>query len=331
MNEIIYKREKALPDMQESARLWYRQHRQGAAQIHHDMFTAEWAKSYSFKTSGNNITLVVPLANPHVTKRNKHISLNRFLVFQTSEGNITDGKIIELLGKKYNVKKHSDYLLQNISQNSIPGFTGAILQYNVNYQPVANAVYEKGNKKSNTHTSIVKFSGKDKSPVRFGVGALPVYALKPGRYKINDHIYTVKGMIPYKTILIEDNDSLVSDFLRHAAAHSGGLKINPFSQETLSHVFKKVLGDARLKELSESEKGNIIVTLYCAAKEGKGKIAAVEFRIFNPQENKLKLNEIDKVSDYIKTNIVFDIPSSPNNQNKIWPVAQAINFSRLVN
>lgn len=331
-SDIIYDRKQALPQMQESARTWYLQHREAKpTSVEYNMLTKYWAKAATLQTSDSDVILVVPLPDPPATLHNKDFTFKRFLVFQPQGNTIASGKVVELLGQKYNVGNNADYLLRSIAQNSIPGFNGSIMQYDVNYQPLENSRYENGTKKANTQTAIIKFSGRDRSPVRSGVAALPVYALKPGRYKIDGHIYTVKGMAPYKTLLIEDNDSLVADFIRHAAAHNNTLNVKPFSQETIGEIFKKVLGDGRLKELSASGKGNIIVTLYCAAKDGKGKVAAVQFLIFQPQENKLSLYEIDKISDYIKENIAFDIPSSPDNQNKIWPVAQAVNFSRLAN
>lgn len=329
-NDLIHDRKQALPLMQESARIWYLQHREAKSNAaEHDMPTKYWAKASAIQTNDSNTILIVPMPDPHATARNKDITFKRFLVFQPSGNNITNGKVVELVGEKYNVKRHSDFLLKRISQNSIPGFNGSILQYDVNYNPLENARYENGVKRANTHTAVIKFAPLDKSRVRSGAGTLPLFSLTPGRYKIGNQTYTLKGMAPYKTLLIEDNDSLASDFIRHIASNNHSLKTPPFSQETLAHAFKNVLGEARIQQLSAFGKENMIVTLYCRQEEGKGKVAAVEYQILQPQESRITLMEIDKISDYLKEKIAFDLPSSLDNKGAIWPIAQAINFSRL--
>src|SRR5690606_32096837 len=74
----------------------------------------------------------------------KELSIRRFFVFTTSGNNVSDGRIVEFVGENYDVTSNIDLLLRNYDKSSIPSFSGAILQYDVNYQSLISHSYVKG-------------------------------------------------------------------------------------------------------------------------------------------------------------------------------------------
>ncbi len=58
--------------------------------------------------------------------------------------NVSDGRIVEFVGENYDVTSNIDLLLRNYDESSIPSFSGAILQYDVNYQSLISHSYVEG-------------------------------------------------------------------------------------------------------------------------------------------------------------------------------------------
>lgn len=325
INAVVFQPQRAPVSLTESARVWYLEHRQAkATTTENDMLMQYWEKAQILQTADGHALLVVPLPDPPVS--NKALAFRRYLVFEPSGNNIANGKIVELLGDKFNVENQSDLLLTGRAASTIPGFNGSILQYDVNYKSIENASYANGNKKLNTQSFVIKFSGRDlNSPLREGLGNQPISLLQTGRYPIGKTIYSVKAMAPYKTLLVQDNDSLIFDFMRYPGMHGKPEGIKPSGNQTIAGAFKAVLGNNGIQQLSPTENGNLLIKLYCKPDAGRAKIAAVEFIFFHPDNNGLTLNEIDKLTAYMKSHITFDLLSNADaEKDLIWSMAQLV-------
>ncbi|MDN5284199.1 MAG: hypothetical protein JWR38_473 [Mucilaginibacter sp.] len=156
INNIINDKTEAPSVLLESAKIWHLQH----VDVNDRKLSPYWKDSWMVKATDGSSQLVVPTSENYVN--NKDFTIRRFFIFTASGNNIADGKIIELIGKKYNVSDNLDLLLKNYNQNDIVGFNGGILQYDIHYRQVKSAVYENG-QKSNKEGSIRIESGKSRS------------------------------------------------------------------------------------------------------------------------------------------------------------------------
>lgn len=274
LNDVVYDRKEALPALLESARIWYLQHKEPESPSvkRYGQLPGYWRDSRIVKTNDGSTLLIVPAASPPA--ENKNLTFERFLVFRPSGSMITAGKIVELLGKKYNVASNSAFLLKNQDQNNIPGFNGAILQYDVNYQPLTNASHESGQKIANTSTSIIRIAGKEMGQIKQARNlSIPISVLEPGRYQVHQQIYTLKGMAPYKSLLVETNDSITAGFSRNPGGRTHLQSMKFSIPEPIMDSFIRTLGSEPTKALSsETGKRNILVTLYMIARKGEGKL-----------------------------------------------------------
>lgn len=328
VHDVIYQGQRAPVVLRESARNWYLQHRKAkSTDIEEKMLSHYWQKASVMMMGDGEWILVVPLPDPPVN--NPKLGFRRFLVFEPSGTHVNSGKIVELLGDKYQVNNQAYLLLTGRAAGIIPGFNGTILQYDVNYNPLYNTNYTDGKANPNMQSAILKTSGKTlRSPIQPHAGELSVSMLRPGRYNVNHRIYSVKDMAPYQTLQIEENDSLIAVFFHHPQNHGkqGGKLAG---RQDITYCFRQVLGEARIRQLASSNPGRFLVTLYFAGAQEKVKPVAISFTIFQPDKNSLTLNEIDEVNAYLKKNLVLDIPSSVNREKQVWPFAQAVDFSRL--
>lgn len=288
-----------------------------------------WKKSRIFTGSDSHTLLVVPAPVPAVD--NPNLAHKRFLVFRPSGNEIKEGRMVEFLGSKKELDKKTDFLLKNYDQNTIPGFTGAILQYDVNFRPIRNASYVNGHKRKNTQTAILKIPGLDRSKIKTlkNLNSL-ISQLEPGRYQVNQTVYTLKGMMPYQSLIINTNDKLATSFLRdrRSRVQIEGIKLSS-KGTNITHSFAKVLGPDRIIKLSEANLMNVIVTLYPIIRDGKGRVEAIQYLINQPGNTKITLQEIDAISKEIKQHFTFDIPSDISDGTRLWPMVQAVNFKRL--
>ncbi len=133
-------------------------------------------------TSGKTLILV-PAPEQHID--NLDITARRFFVFTANGSNVSDGRIVELIGNKYNVNDNFDLLLKNYDRNEIAGFNGSILTYDVNYHFVYSTSFSNG-KKNNHDARIVTGD-------MHALKSNKVLAGRPG-LKVNDYCTPVQPM-----------------------------------------------------------------------------------------------------------------------------------------
>ena len=141
----------------ESAQAWHSQHIDVDATV--PLLRPHWNDAWMVKATDSSSLLIVSASDKYV--RSGDISIRRLFVFKTAGGSVTDGKIVELVGKKYNVKKNTDFLLKNYNQDHIDKFNGGIFQYDINYRSISNATFENG-QRSNKFSHIMTLPGKSK-------------------------------------------------------------------------------------------------------------------------------------------------------------------------
>lgn len=155
MNDVIYDRKQVSPVLIEAAKKWDARHidMKAVSRSGYGLLTRQWENSWTVNTTDGNTLLVVSAPEHHVD--NKDFSIRRFFIFRADGRTITDGRIIELVGRKYNVEDNLDFLLKNYNQDMITGFNGGILQYDVSYRFITDAVYVYGRKNNNIHTRFI--------------------------------------------------------------------------------------------------------------------------------------------------------------------------------
>lgn len=128
----------------ESAKIW---HSQNARDLWHQRGTKFiklrplWNDAWNLRSSEGDL-LVVPTIENYVN--NKAYSIRRVFVFLKSGSRITGGRILEFLGFNYNVDDNLDFLIKNYNKKQISGFSGDILQYDINYMPLKSLAYDNG-------------------------------------------------------------------------------------------------------------------------------------------------------------------------------------------
>lgn len=144
-----------------------------------------WKSKCSSRGKSSSGLLIVPAAEHYVN--NRDYTVRCFFIFKTAGSEVSNGRIVEFVGKKYNVTDHIDFLLKSYNQKRIAGFTGSILQYDVNYRPVTNTVYEQGEERGLSSSAFVQGGKKSKlltSMMRASSDCMPVsptvYGLPPG-------------------------------------------------------------------------------------------------------------------------------------------------------
>lgn len=97
--------------------------------------------------------LIVPAPEQRI--QNKAIHIRRFFTFQSEQGHITAAHINELISPDLDVGKHAELLLTSAGNEEIAGFTGSMIQYDVNYVLQGSIVYQAG-KRINYASSVIK-------------------------------------------------------------------------------------------------------------------------------------------------------------------------------
>ncbi|GAA4781910.1 hypothetical protein GCM10023231_06890 [Olivibacter ginsenosidimutans] len=117
------------------------------------------------ETASGKSLLIAPASEYYLN--NKDFTARRFFLFTISGNNISEGRIVEFIGKSFNVEENIDALLINYDQDVITDFNGGIFQYDVNYNNITNKTYNNGtlskqnasiiNGNKNFHCCPVKF------------------------------------------------------------------------------------------------------------------------------------------------------------------------------
>jgi len=173
-------KEQASSSQLEMAKIWRLRHL-SASKSTHGILQPMW--DYSWKvTSPEGQLIIVPAPEHRVN--NKTYSIRRFFVFTTSGNQISNGKIVELVGENWNIDDQIDLLLKSTNKSEIKGFTGIILNYDINYQRVSSITFVNGIKSkinSELRTSTFNESQKNQRATATGTGdCTPIYTVLIG-------------------------------------------------------------------------------------------------------------------------------------------------------
>src|SRR5690554_4551300 len=116
-------------ELVENAKSWYLQNLDYTALA--SPLRPHWDDARTVQQQDESTLLVIPTSE-HVVM-NPDVTIRRFFIFPFDDADVQDGRIVELLGNKYNVNKHLDILLSSLESSKISGFNGSIIQYNINY------------------------------------------------------------------------------------------------------------------------------------------------------------------------------------------------------
>jgi hypothetical protein len=115
--------------------------------------TLFWKDAWTVQSGGKSI-LVVPTLESETVKNRE---IRRVILFTGDGHTVSEGRVFEFVGFNYEVTSHLKELITNRKSNSIPGFNGAILEYDLNYYALASSVFEKG-QKGEKHGAMVTSS-----------------------------------------------------------------------------------------------------------------------------------------------------------------------------
>ena len=158
IDNYLHDRENVPSQQIESAKIWRLQHLENRlfkTSGSYGLLKPQWADAYSLRSSSGKEILVVPAPEKYVG--NKEFTIRRFFVFSSSSSNVDDGKIIEFIGRNYNVSDHIDKLLKNYESQRLEGFNGGILTYDINYRLISGVHFANG-KKQTSRVKIENFS-----------------------------------------------------------------------------------------------------------------------------------------------------------------------------
>lgn len=108
----------------------------------------QWQNAWSQSSAGGLTLLVVPTSENYVS--NRQISIRRVFVFELVDNQIAEGRILEVVGldKNQNLSSQLEGVIANYHQNTVPGFDGAVIEYDVNYRWMKGTRFNKGVKTS---------------------------------------------------------------------------------------------------------------------------------------------------------------------------------------
>jgi|GEM_PF-4924303 len=144
LDYLIHDRERVAPDVMESAQVWYLQQLNPDPSI--PRLVPTWKDTWSTVSIDHGKLLVVPAPENYVAA--KDMTVRRFFVFKMAGGGISGGRIVEFVGEGYDVSSNIDRLLELYRSNAIPDFTGLVLEYDVNYEPLSKRSFTDGKKDS---------------------------------------------------------------------------------------------------------------------------------------------------------------------------------------
>lgn len=101
-----------------------------------------WKESFGVTSYDGTSLLVVP------TKENAlkegSIKIRRFYIFTQKSNAISDGKIVEFLGKNYSLDENVKTLIANYKNTTVANLTGALFTYDLNYFQLSGERYING-------------------------------------------------------------------------------------------------------------------------------------------------------------------------------------------
>lgn len=101
-----------------------------------------WNEAKMEKTADGRTLMTVPL-NKH-SLDNKAIDYTRKYVFEERNGNITEGKIIEVIGATELIGEKGESTVTRYKDKQIAGFSGAVISYDLNYRYLEGHHYQAG-------------------------------------------------------------------------------------------------------------------------------------------------------------------------------------------
>lgn len=111
-----------------------------------------WKNAYIDRLSDGTDILVVP--TDEKTLHNNQISIFRKFIFTYHNNTISEGNIVEFLGDEKFITSHSNDLITKEREAQIDGYSGFILNYDINYVYETGAVYTAGKKNERAQAKL---------------------------------------------------------------------------------------------------------------------------------------------------------------------------------
>lgn len=128
-----------------------------------------WKKSTTLINEAGAKVIVVPTIENLIN--NINVSIRRLYVFDVAGDKVVSGRIVEFIGLDYSINKNLETLIKGLHSQSIKGFNGAIIQYDLNYRWVEGTQYEAGVKVANNIALSKSLKGKEVFLSKIEVGA----------------------------------------------------------------------------------------------------------------------------------------------------------------
>lgn len=101
-----------------------------------------WDEAKMEKTVDGRTVMTVPLKKHNLD--NKDVEYVRKYVFEERNGNIADGKIIEVIGTPELIEEKGESTVTRYKDKQIAGFSGAVISYDLNYRYLEGHQYQNG-------------------------------------------------------------------------------------------------------------------------------------------------------------------------------------------
>jgi sulfur relay (sulfurtransferase) DsrF/TusC family protein len=101
-----------------------------------------WDEAKIEKTVDGKTVMTVPLKKHNLD--NKDVEYVRKYVFEERNGDITDGKIIEVIGTPELIEEKGESTVTRYKDKQIAGFIGAVISYDLNYRYLEGHHYQNG-------------------------------------------------------------------------------------------------------------------------------------------------------------------------------------------
>jgi len=102
-----------------------------------------WKDALEVKAADGAEFILVPTKENKIL--NKDFVIRRIFIFGKKNGVINRGEIVEFVGNPNELNSNFDLIAANYNTGKVGSFTGAIMRYDLNYFPIDNQVYDKGN------------------------------------------------------------------------------------------------------------------------------------------------------------------------------------------
>jgi hypothetical protein len=101
-----------------------------------------WEKSWSVKNESGKEFIVVPTDLNHINEL--EITIKRVFLFEMQDNSVKNAGIYEFVGLNYDVENNVNNLIKNHDSNTIPGFNGAAVRYDLSYRWIDGKIFEDG-------------------------------------------------------------------------------------------------------------------------------------------------------------------------------------------